>query len=56
MITKIKSGQFSVDEYVCDYASEVAQLPTTSSAGSDALCIENKKVYIFNGEGSWVEI
>ena len=56
MITQTKSGQFGVNEYVCDYASDIINLPTSPSAGSSAMCIENGKVFMFNGESKWVEI
>lgn len=56
MITQIKAGQFDVNEYIFDNTNELTELPTNCGAGSNALCIENKKVYMLNGEKTWIEI
>lgn len=43
-------------EFVCDYESDVADLPTNCAAGSVAVVIEPFSVYMINSFGEWRKI
>ena len=40
-------------EFVCDYESDVADLPTDCAAGSTAFVIENGSARMLNSAGEW---
>lgn len=42
-----------IREFVCDYESDVADLPTNCAAGSTAFVIENSAARMLNGAGEW---
>jgi hypothetical protein len=44
---------YNMGTYVCDYESDVSDLPTHKSAGSKATVIESGNVYILNSYGVW---
>lgn len=45
------------EEFVVDDATDIDNLPDETEAlpGSIAMCIGNKKMYILNSSGTWVE-
>ena len=59
MIHMTKQGNTTMvylREYIIDYVSDLAKLPTDIPAGSTAFCIENGTAYILSGEKKWKEI
>jgi hypothetical protein len=40
--------------FLCDYQSDVANLPTNRKPGSSAYVIENGNRYIFNSNHEWI--
>lgn len=59
MITLTKVGMASntpTREYVCDTASDVANLPSNVPAGSAALVIATGDVYVCNSQGTWIKL
>ena len=40
--------------FLCDYQSDVANLPTNRKPGSSAYVIENGNKYILNSDHEWV--
>jgi len=47
--------EFSVLQYVCDTAADVASLPVKSVPGSTATVISTGDIYTLNGSGAWVK-
>jgi len=47
---------YGLTEFVCDFESDIAQLPTNLPAGSSAIVIETGKAYMLNSLGKWVAI
>jgi hypothetical protein len=45
---------YNMGIYICDYESDVADLPTDKSAGSTATVVATGNVYILNSYGVWV--
>lgn len=41
-------------KFLCDYQSDVANLPTNRGPGSKATVIENGNVYVLNAEHQWI--
>lgn len=58
MITNsINTGKrpfYNMAEFLCDFESDVVNLPTNRGVGSTATVIENGNVYVFNSYGHWV--
>lgn len=55
-ITKKGSNDtYSVVELVVDTTAGIAELPVKYAAGSIAYCFEDKKFYMLNFDGAWVE-
>ena len=48
---KVLSGTV---HFLCDYQSDVANLPTNRKPGSSAYVIENGNRYIFNSNHEWI--
>lgn len=49
-----KKPFYNMAEYLCDYQSDVANLPTNRGPGSKATVIENGNVYVLNAEHQWI--
>lgn len=47
---------YDVCEFICDYESDVANLPKDKTVGSSALVLETLNIYMINGEGQWVKL
>lgn len=45
---------YGMTEFLCDYTTDVANLPTNRAAGSIARVIEDGSVYILNSEKQWI--
>lgn len=45
---------YNMGEYICDYETDVANLPTDKSAGSTATVVETGNVYMLNSQHQWV--
>jgi hypothetical protein len=59
MINMTKQGNATmvyIREYIIDYVSDLADLPTDIPAGSNAFCLENGSAYILSGDKKWTEI
>lgn len=50
----IRKTFYNMAEFLCDYQSDVADLPTDCGVGSKAFVIENSNVYILNGSKIWI--
>jgi hypothetical protein len=50
----IRKTFYNMAEFLCDYQSDVADLPTDCGVGSKATVIENSNVYILNGAKLWI--
>lgn len=55
-----QSGRVStyVTDFIADNIEEIEQLPVSPQCakGSICFCIENKSLYLLNGENHWVNI
>lgn len=51
---KMQSPFYNAADFLCDYESDVANLPTNRGAGSKAYVIENGNRYILNNQHQWV--
>lgn len=59
MINILSSGgkvSYNVNEYICDTADDIKDLPTGCSVGSTAFVITTKDVYMLNSSKEWVKI
>lgn len=45
---------YNMGRYVCDYESDVANLPTKKSAGSIATVVATGNIYVLNSYGQWI--
>lgn len=45
---------YNMAEFLCDYESDVASLPTSCGPGSKAKVVENGNLYILNTQQQWV--
>lgn len=45
---------YNMAEFLCDYETDVASLPTGVGAGSTARVVENGNFYILNNQKLWV--
>ena len=45
---------YNMAEFVCDFETDVANLPTDVGVGSTARVIENGNVYILNSQHQWI--
>ena len=45
---------YNMAEFLCDFETDVANLPTHRGAGSRAKVIENGNVYVLNGQKQWI--
>lgn len=46
---------YNMAEFLCDYESDVADLPTNRGPGSTARVIESGNVYILNNSHQWIK-
>ena len=56
MVSESGHSKAGIYEYVVDTATEINDLPTNVKTGSIALCIENSKKYMLNGNKQWVVV
>lgn len=49
-----KKSFYNMAEFLCDFESDVANLPINRGVGSKAFVIENGNVYVFNSYSQWV--
>ena len=54
--TMDKTTSYGVQDYVCDTADDLTDLPTDVPAGSTAFVIATSKAYMLNSSGEWKEI
>lgn len=47
---------YDVCDLICDYESDVADLPTDKAVGSTALVLETSNLYMINSEGKWIKV
>lgn len=45
---------YNMAEFLCDYETDVASLPTSCGPGSEAKVVENGNLYILNNQHQWV--
>lgn len=45
---------YNMAEFLCDYETDVASLPTSCGPGSEAKVVENGNFYILNNQHQWV--
>lgn len=45
---------YGTSDFLCDYVSDVANLPTNRKPGSRAFVIENGRQYILNSAKQWI--
>lgn len=45
---------YNMAEFLCDYETDVASLPTSCGPGSEAKVVENGNLYILNNQRQWV--
>lgn len=52
-----RSGKpfYNMAEFLCDYDTDVASLPTSCGPGSTAKVVENGDYYILNNNHEWVK-
>lgn len=53
--TNGKKG-YNLYEYICDFTTDIANLPIDCSTGSTAFVIETSEVYMINSKKKWVKI
>lgn len=56
--TSINRGKrpfYNVAEFICDYQSDVANLPTHKGPGSVAYVVENGNKYVLNSQHQWIK-
>lgn len=46
---------YNMAEFLCDYESDIADLPTNRGPGSTARVVETGNVYILNNNHEWVK-
>lgn len=47
---------YDVCDFICDYESDVTDLPDDKTVGSTALVLETSNLYMINSEGKWVKL
>ncbi len=45
---------YNMAEFLCDYETDVASLPTNVGPGSTAKVVENGNFYILNNQHEWI--
>lgn len=47
---------YGINEYICDTADDITNLPIDCASGSTAYIIDTGDVYILNGSKEWVKM
>mgnify|MGYP003294720337 CR=1 FL=1 len=45
---------YGVKRYIADFISDIAQLPSNDTPGSEAFVIEDSSTYVLNGQKQWI--
>lgn len=46
---------YNMAEFLCDYESDIADLPTNRGPGSTARVVESGNVYVLNNNHEWIK-
>ena len=47
---------YDVCDLICDYETDVENLPNDKAVGSTALVLETSNLYMINSEGQWIKV
>lgn len=46
---------YNMAEFLCDYESDIADLPTNRGPGSTARVVESGNIYVLNNNHEWIK-